>query len=101
MVSNGKAMPSVASTGERRHQYSASAARRNPQGASGGDAIAPHGARFKHPAEYAQTLFRPTRAAFSAPRHPTNPEKTKPLRGAGALERTVRHRVTRIMRFVP
>ena len=28
--------------------------------------------------------------AFSAPRHPTKPENTKSLRGAGALERFVR-----------
>ena len=28
--------------------------------------------------------------AFSAPRHPAKPENTKPLRGAGALERFVR-----------
>ena len=32
---------------------------------------------------------RPT-PAFSAPRHPTKPENTKALRGAGALERMVR-----------
>jgi len=27
---------------------------------------------------------------ISAPRHPTKPENTKPLRGAGALDRDVR-----------
>ena len=28
---------------------------------------------------------------ISAPRHPTKPENTKPLRGAGALDQRVRH----------
>ena len=40
-------------------------------------------------------------SAISAPRYPTEPENTKPLRGAGALERTVRQKFTRLMRFVP
>ena len=30
--------------------------------------------------------------AISAPRHPTKPENTKSLRGAGALDRVVRQR---------
>jgi len=33
-------------------------------------------------------LYRLT-PAFSAPRHPTEPENTKSLRGAGALDRIV------------
>jgi len=38
--------------------------------------------------------------ALTAPRHPTNPENTQSLRGAGAVERTVRHGFALLVQYV-
>jgi hypothetical protein len=44
---------------------------------------------WKFAAPMARRIASEPSPTISAPRHPTKPENTKPLRGAGALDRIV------------